>query len=146
MEYDGSWSMDSEESGFEKMETGVNAAAIDFAKFGRLYLEDGYWEGAQVLPAEWVAESTQVDPALQKASYYPDEFGQSIFNELDGYYKYMWYGFFRGQEGYDFMAEGDRGQFIFVTPHKDLIIIRNGLDWGLSSETWTKAFQEFAGQ
>jgi CubicO group peptidase (beta-lactamase class C family) len=146
MEYDGSWSLDSDESGFEKMETGVNAAAIDFAKFGRLYLESGNWEGDQVLPAEWVAESTQVDPALQQAAYYPDDFGQLIFKELDGYYKYMWYGFFRGEEGYDFMAEGDRGQFIFVSPEKRLIIIRNGLEWGLSSETWTKAFQEFAGQ
>jgi CubicO group peptidase (beta-lactamase class C family) len=146
MEYDGSWSLDSEESGFEKMETGVNATAIDFAKFGRLYLEEGNWEGEQVLPAEWVAESTQVDPTLQQNDYYPDDFGQLIFNELDGYYKYMWYGFFRGEEGYDFMAEGDRGQFIFVSPDKRLIIIRNGLEWGISSASWTRAFQEFADQ
>ena len=31
MEYDGSWSTDSAASDFEKMETGVNARAIDFA-------------------------------------------------------------------------------------------------------------------
>jgi CubicO group peptidase (beta-lactamase class C family) len=146
MEYDGSWSLDSDESGFEKMETGVNATAIDFAKFGRLYLEGGNWEGVQVLPAEWIAESTRVDPDLHEESYYPDDFGQLIYSELDGYYKYMWYGFFRGEEGYDFMAEGDRGQFIFVAPDKRMIIIRNGLDWGMSSEAWTKGFQQFAGQ
>ena len=34
MEYPGSWSLD--EHGFEKMESGINARAIDFAKFGRL--------------------------------------------------------------------------------------------------------------
>ncbi len=146
MEYDGSWSMDSEESGFEKMETGVNATAIDFAKFGRLYLEGGNWQGVQVLPAEWVSESTQVDPAIHNASYYPDEFGQAIYRDLDGYYKYMWYGFFRGEEGYDFMAEGDRGQFIYVAPEKRLIIVRNGLEWGMASSEWVKAFYEFAGQ
>ncbi len=146
MEYDGSWSMDSEESGFEKMETGVNAAAVDFAKFGRLYLENGNWEGQQVLPAEWVAESTQVDPSIHNADYYSDEFGLEIYHDPDGYYKYMWYGFFRGEEGYDFMAEGDRGQFIYVSPEKRLIIIRNGLDWGLASNEWIKAFYEFAGQ
>jgi len=146
MEFDGSWSMDSEESGFEKMETGVNAAAIDFAKFGRLYLNDGSWEGAQVIPREWVAESTQVDPAIHMASYYPDDFGQMIYRDLVGYYKYMWYGFFRGEEGYDFMAEGDRGQFIYVVPEKGLIIIRNGLDWGMDSAAWIRAFQEFAEQ
>jgi CubicO group peptidase (beta-lactamase class C family) len=146
MEYDGSWSMDSEESGFEKMETGVNAAAVDFAKFGRLYLENGNWEGQQVLPVEWVAESTQVDPSIHNADYYSDEFGLEIYHDPDGYYKYMWYGFFRGEEGYDFMAEGDRGQFIYVSPEKRLIIIRNGLDWGLASNEWIKAFYEFAGQ
>jgi CubicO group peptidase (beta-lactamase class C family) len=146
MEYDGSWSMDSEESGFEKMETGVNAAAIDFAKFGRLYLEDGNWEGDQLLPAEWVRESTRVDPALQKDSYYSDDFGRQIYNDLHGYYKYMWYGFFRGEEGYDFQAEGDRGQFIYVSPENNVIIVRNGREWGIPSGEWVKAFYEFAGE
>ena len=124
----------------------AGAAAIDFAKFGRLYLEEGNWEGEQVLPVDWIAESTQVDPAIHNASYYPDEFGQTIYDHLNGYYKYMWYGFFRGEDGYDFMAEGDRGQFIYVSPEKRLIIIRNGLDWGLASSDWVKAFYEFAGQ
>jgi CubicO group peptidase (beta-lactamase class C family) len=146
MEFDGSWSLDSEESGFEKMETGVNAAAIDFAKFGRLYLEKGEWNGVQVLPASWVEESTQVDLSIHDASYYPDEFGQLIYGDLNGYYKYMWYGFFRGQDGYDFQAEGDHGQFIYVAPQKRLIIVRFGLDFGISSEAWIKAFYELAGR
>jgi CubicO group peptidase (beta-lactamase class C family) len=34
MEADGSWSLDSTSSGFEKMESGVNARARDFARFG----------------------------------------------------------------------------------------------------------------
>jgi hypothetical protein len=38
MEYPASWSLDSEESDFEKMEQDVNASAIDFAKFGLLFL------------------------------------------------------------------------------------------------------------
>ena len=33
-EADGSWSLDSERSGFEKMESGINGRAIDFAKLG----------------------------------------------------------------------------------------------------------------
>jgi CubicO group peptidase (beta-lactamase class C family) len=36
MEAPSSWGLDSEASGFEKMESGINARAIDFAKFGRL--------------------------------------------------------------------------------------------------------------
>src|SRR5215207_5377344 len=49
MEFDGSWSIDSQASGFEKMETGLNARAIDFAKFGVLFLNGGSWQGDQVI-------------------------------------------------------------------------------------------------
>jgi CubicO group peptidase (beta-lactamase class C family) len=41
MEADGSWSLDSTTSGFEKMESGVNARARDFARFGMLFAEEG---------------------------------------------------------------------------------------------------------
>jgi CubicO group peptidase (beta-lactamase class C family) len=147
-EFDGSWSLDSEASGFEKMEAGLNARAIDFAKFGRLFLQGGAWDGEQVIPAEWVAESTQVDPALHRADYYPDEMGQAIFDDLNGYYKYMWYGFFRGEDGYDFAAEGDHGQFIYVSPAKNLIIVRNGLEYGhdWSWIDWIEASYQFASE
>jgi CubicO group peptidase (beta-lactamase class C family) len=146
-EFDGSWSLDSESSGFEKMEAGLNARAIDFAKLGRLYLEGGAWNGEQVIPAEWVADSTQVDRATHNAGYYPDEMGQAIYDDLNGYYKYMWYGFLRGEGGYDFAAEGDHGQFIYVSPAKKLIIVRNGLEYGhdWSWADWIELAYEFAG-
>ena len=35
-EQDASWSLDSEESGFEKMESGINFIAIDFVKIGSM--------------------------------------------------------------------------------------------------------------
>lgn len=147
-EFDGSWSLDSEESGFEKMEAGLNARAIDFAKLGRLFLNDGVWDGKQVIPAEWVAEATQVDPALQRAEYYPDAMGQTIFDDLNGYYKYMWYGFFRGQDSYDFAAEGDHGQFIYASPAKNLIVVRNGLEYGYdwTWANWIKTAYDFASE
>jgi CubicO group peptidase (beta-lactamase class C family) len=28
--------------------------AFDFARFGRLYLNRGYWNGKNIIPAEWV--------------------------------------------------------------------------------------------
>lgn len=146
MEFDGSWSIDSEESGFEKMESGVNARAIDFAKFGRLYLENGVWNGEQVIPDEWVAESTSVDLSTHDESYYPDDYGQLVYDTMGGYYKYMWYGYFRGEDGFDFAAEGDRGQIIYVSPHKNLIIVRNGTGYGIPSEEWVLALYEFASE
>jgi CubicO group peptidase (beta-lactamase class C family) len=146
MEYDGSWSTDSLESGFEKMETGVNARAIDFAKFGRLYLENGKWDGVQVISPEWVGESTSPDPSTENDSYYRDEFGQTILNDLQGYYKYMWYGYFRPGGEPDFAAEGDHGQYIYVSPQKNLIIIRNGDAYGMTWDEWVKMFYEFASE
>jgi CubicO group peptidase (beta-lactamase class C family) len=146
MEFGGEWSLDSEDSGFEKMEAGLNARAIDFAKLGRLYLEAGDWEGEQVIPAGWVAESTQVDPSRQHAGYYPDPMGQVIFDTLNGYYKYMWYGYARQGGDYDFAAEGDHGQYIYVSPHKNLIIVRNGTRYGQDQTWygWIEAFYQFA--
>jgi CubicO group peptidase (beta-lactamase class C family) len=144
MEFGGSWSLDSEKSGFEKMESGVNARAIDFAKFGQLYLNNGHRNGIQVIPAEWVTESTQVDPSIHNDAYYPEGFGQSIYDSGQGYYKYMWYGFSRGEGGYDFAARGDRGQYIYVSPHKNLIIVRNGVDYGIPSDEWIALFYKFA--
>ena len=55
--------LDSEASGFEKMEAGLNARAIDFAKLGRLFLHEGTWDGTRILSPEWVATATGVDRA-----------------------------------------------------------------------------------
>ncbi|UCD98609.1 MAG: serine hydrolase [Chloroflexota bacterium] len=144
-EFDGSMSLDSESSSFEKMETGVNARAIDYAKLGRLYLKNGEWEGEQLLPKSWIQESITIDRENHNAEYYPDEFGQIIYDFLGGYYKYMWYGYTREGEDPDFAAEGDQGQFIYVSPHKNLILVRNATAYGhLLGEDWIKLFYQFA--
>lgn len=121
MEYEASWSLD--ERGFEKMESGINARAIDFARFGRLFLNNGNWQGTQVLPAEWVAEATQPSAEAEPAGYYPDN---PYFNEHNGYYQYMWWGIGREDGNYDFTAHGRYGQYIYISPAKKLIIVRNG--------------------
>ena len=75
----------------------------DMAKFGYLYLHDGVWEGEQVVPADWVEISTQ--------EYIPA-------NLQDGY-GYQWW---IDDAGY-YMALGYRGQFIFVLPELDMIVV-----------------------
>ncbi len=146
MEFDGSMNLDSEASGFEKMEAGVNARAIDFAKFGRLYLKNGEWEGEQIIPKSWIKESIQLDQESQNPAYYADDFGQLIYDSLGGYYKYMWYGYLRDGGDYDFAAEGDHGQYIYVSPSKNLIIVRNSLAYGeFGDKDWIKLFYRFAG-
>jgi CubicO group peptidase (beta-lactamase class C family) len=141
MEYPGSWSLD--ENGFEKMESGINARAIDFAKFGRLFLHNGNWNGVQVVPAEWVAESTQEDTSVDYANYYYNDF---IFANGQGYYKYMWWGIQRDEPNYDYMALGNHGQFIYISPQKNLIILRFGETYGeiTGADGWVDKFYKIA--
>lgn len=111
MEYDASWSIDSEKSGLEKTFCCLNARAIDFAKIGRLYLNKGNWEGQQLVSEEWVAESTK----------------RSNANGAANYYQYQWW---LPYNNGSFMAEGILGQFIYVYPEKNLIIVRLGKKLG----------------
>jgi CubicO group peptidase (beta-lactamase class C family) len=63
-EADASWSLDSTRSGFEKMESGVNARAMDFARFGQLFLHEGAVGARRVVPREWARAATERgDPA-----------------------------------------------------------------------------------
>jgi CubicO group peptidase (beta-lactamase class C family) len=77
--------------------------------------------------AEWVAESTQADRSVNYENYYYDDF---IFANGKGYYKYMWWGIQRDEQSYDFFALGNHGQFIYISPAKNLIILRFGESYG----------------
>jgi CubicO group peptidase (beta-lactamase class C family) len=146
-EYPGSWSLD--ERGFEKMESGINARAIDFAKFGRLYLNNGNWEGVQVVPEDWISESIQENPDFQTPSYRGEDFGHKIYQTAKGgYYGYMWYGLHRDNGQDDFFAEGNHGQIIYVSPQSNLIIVRNGEQYGPGFDvmTWIEIFYHIAGE
>lgn len=145
MEFDGAWALDSETSHFEKMEAGLNARAIDYAKLGRLFLTGGVWNGEQVVSVDWIRESTSLDPSTHRADYYPDHWGQIVYADGGGYYKYMWYGALRDHGEYDFYAVGDHGQYLYVSPAAHMVIVRNGTEFGIPSEDWTNAFYAFAG-
>jgi len=140
-QYDASWSLDSEASNFEKMESGINARAIDFARFGRLFLRHGDWQGVQVMPADWVVESTTEDTSLDYRNYYP---AQGSFADGEGYYKYMWWGRRREGAASDFYAAGNHGQYIYISPSRKLIIVRNGEGYGRDGTNWSAAFYQYA--
>jgi len=131
MEFDGSWSLDAEKNGFEKMESGINARAIDFAKLGRLYLNGGRWNGVQVVPADWVAASTRDSRLIQGAPIY---------------YGYMWWGERCNPDSQDFYAFGDRGQIVYVSPGSRLVIVRHGDGASLEGENlaWAGLLCHFA--
>lgn len=119
MEYDASWSTDMKNSGIEKTFCCINARARDFAKIGRLYLNKGKWNGKQIISQKWVEESTKVDKS----------------DGSDEGYQYQWW--LPSKDG-DFMAEGILGQFIYVNPTKNLIIVRMGSNYG--KVDWSNLF------
>ena len=139
MEYLGSWSINTETTGLEKMESGINARAIDFAKFGDLILREGRWQGEQIVSANWIIQATQPD---EKSDEYYDH---SPFFVAEGhYYKYFWWGCNRTNGKSDFYGIGNKGQYIYISPQKNLVIVRNGIDYGLPSSRWVSLFYDFA--
>ena len=110
MEYSASWSLDKKNNGVEKTFCCINARARDFAKIGRLYLNKGNWNGKQVISKNWVEQSTKIDTT----------------NGSVNYYQYCWWKF----KPNDFVAIGILGQYIYVNPDKNLVMVRLGKDKG----------------
>jgi CubicO group peptidase (beta-lactamase class C family) len=128
-----SWSLDSDASGFEKLESGINARAEDFARFGQLMLQRGSIDGRQVVPAGWAQESTGPDPS-RPLDYYA---GSPWFERNDKrYYAAMWWGQRRPDGNHDFAARGNHGQMIFVSPRNRVVIVRNGWRYGMEPAQW----------
>jgi len=87
----------------------VDTTSRDFARFGLLYLNKGKWNGTQVVPASWVADSVK---------------GSRVEPETYGYQ--WWLENVDGVPHDLFQAEGHDGQFIYVVPSLNLVVVRNG--------------------
>ena len=110
-EYPASWSIDSRKYNMEKTFCCINATARDFAKYGRLYLNKGNWNGKQLLDKNWIINSTKIDSS----------------EGSEPYYQYQWW---LPPETHDFVADGLLGQFIYVSPERNLIMVRLGKNEG----------------
>jgi CubicO group peptidase (beta-lactamase class C family) len=128
MEADGSWSLDSKKDGFEKMESGVNARARDFARFGMLFAKEGNWRGKQLISRGWVEQSTRPDSSMDPSQDY----------------QYFWWVNTPNGKNH-FSAQGNYGQYIDVAPEKDLVIVRLGKEEGEKGYGyWTDLFDELS--
>ncbi len=141
MEHGGSWSIDSRAHGFEKMESGINARPVDFAKLGALYLHGGRWNGRQIVSAAWVRDATQ--PWPDPPGYYED---QGFFGRGGHYFGYFWWGDTRGGGESDFHTVGNKGQYIWCSPQKHLVVVRTGMEFGIGTGAWLRLFRELSDQ
>jgi CubicO group peptidase (beta-lactamase class C family) len=101
---------------------GMHVTARDMAKFGLLYLNDGEYEGNQVLSADWVRDSLQrYSEGVNISGWIPgitSRFG--YFRDLG--YGYQWWSGRAGDRYFNY-ASGHGGQFIVLLDDLDMIIV-----------------------
>lgn len=115
-ESDALWNLD-KENGVEKAYCCFYATARDFARIGKLYLQNGNWNGQQLLPEWFAIEATSPNGLAETDGTKCQRYGLSWWvNTYSGYHIYY--------------ARGILGQYIIVIPELELIITRAGHERG----------------
>lgn len=148
MENTATWTTDKHDR--ELVYAGINATAKDFAKLGRLYLHHGYWNGKQIINTEWVNTTTGIENMKAAEGYKNQFWGTNAYKEFadsitaaenaammkasngkvysykanDGSKK-----FYISYTSPSFYAQGILGQFVYVNPTNNTIIVRLGKEW-----------------
>ena len=130
MEAPATWSLDrNDNKAIEKSFCCLQARAIDFAKFGRLYLNKGNWNGHQIISKQWVYNSTHSDATGNNKHFYNNNWGI-------GPLKYGSY-----------FAVGLYGQYLYIYPEKNIIIVRFGnTDTSYHPNYWQNIFLQIIDQ
>ncbi|MFP3855165.1 MAG: serine hydrolase domain-containing protein, partial [Anaerolineales bacterium] len=127
------WTLDSEEAGFEKSWCCLATSARDLAKIGQLYLDGGQLAGDRLVSSGWVQASSS--PQVP-SEIWPVEFSQAGWRN----YGYQWW--LASEEQGDYFALGKDGQFLYVNPKNQVVIVRLGWSSGeLRSGQWIQLFQ-----
>lgn len=94
---------------------GFNATLRDMARFGQLVLNEGAWDGEQIIPAEAIARIRQGGDK--------DVFAKAGYDLLKGWsYRGMWW--VSHDDHGSFAARGVHGQTIWVDPTAEMVIVR----------------------
>lgn len=88
---------------------GFSMNVYDMAKFGQLFLQNGVWNGEQIISEQWIKDSTSVQ--FERPSGSAD-------------YGYQWWvRTFGNNNNYAYFAQGHYGQYIFVVLELNLVAI-----------------------
>lgn len=99
------------------MSSQVYTNARDLARLGLLYLNNGKWNGEQILPESWVMFSRTPAPSTENTgNFYGGQWWLVPDDRTDV-----------PPDAYT--TAGNRGQYAVVVPSYDLVIVRRGLDW-----------------
>lgn len=108
MQYNASWNYDSKKHHNTKAFCCINARLHDYARFAKLFLNDGRWKDQQIIPSSWVERILNAQPKFSDDSGYP--------------YYFHW----RVMGNGAIFAKGILGQYIYIRPDKNIIILRFG--------------------
>jgi CubicO group peptidase (beta-lactamase class C family) len=97
---------------------GLNLTARDMAKLGYLYLKMGNWDGRQIVPVEWVEESTVKKITAATVNDVTDGYGYYWWTDADGNYS----------------ARGYLGQYIEVFPRENIVVVYKSELYGKDEE------------
>jgi CubicO group peptidase (beta-lactamase class C family) len=96
-------------------------SARDLARFGYLYLRRGNWDGTQVIPGDWIEESTR---AYSITGRRLADAGES------GGYGYLWWVDSYGLPVKNFSAMGSLGKYLVVIPEREMVVVfLNHTEW-----------------
>ncbi|MBN1696963.1 MAG: serine hydrolase [Spirochaetales bacterium] len=109
----GKWTQDWE--GYYLGHAELHLTARDMAKFGLLYLNDGAYNGAQIVPAAWIAESLEV----YSKNAWQYHVGRN-FRDIG--YGYQWWSVTSGKHTYS-LAWGHGGQQIAFLKKLNMVIV-----------------------
>lgn len=122
VEQDAYWTLSNDK---ELANGGLHISLRDYARFARLYMNGGVFEGEQLIPSQWIEDSMTTNQPHLKAPLDGkpyDEFG----------YGYQWW-IPEGNEQ-EFMAIGVFGQWIYINPVKEVIIVKTSADPGFEDD------------
>ena len=91
---------------------GLNLSTRDYARMGQMFLQNGQFNGRQIVPEDWVAASTAPSAPTQAG-----EIG----------YGYQWWIPQGAVEG-EFMARGIYGQYVYINRTRGVVIATNAAD------------------
>lgn len=114
---------------------GLNMRTRDFAKFGKLYLDNGRWKGQQVVPEDWVKRSVTPDaPHLIP--------GKRDTSDMALGYGYQWW--IPENSDQEFMAIGVYDQFIYVNQKANVVVVKNSANRKFMDNGFESAVESIA--
>lgn len=102
---------------------GLYLKTEDLAKMGQLLLQNGKWNGKQVLSASYIAEATRAQVPCQPSGVRPDQVQEKgLTAESSDWVQGYGYQVWRCRHN-AFRADGAGGQYIIVIPEKDAVVV-----------------------